>query len=168
MVWAVRKWKEAASKFSASNRYAAWRCHQFFPFPNQIDRNHILLSGSTIRMNRMLIALLMAVIAGPAIADPVPVTNTTKRPFKESKVYCNDAKLSKPSKGENIACYNHDACYSDPQGRSRKDCDEGYLRDMKLAGVNSTMALIRFKAVRNWGEASWDRSRKNDEWQISN
>lgn len=114
-------------------------------------------------MNRMLITLLTAAIAGTAIADPVPVTNTTKRPYKESKVYCNDGTLSNPSKGENIACYNHDACYSDPQGRSRKDCDEGYLRDMKLAGVNSAMAMIRFKAVRNWGEASWDRSRKNDE-----
>jgi len=118
-----------------------------------------------IRMNRILIALLMTAIAGTAIADPVPVTNTTKRPFRESKVYCNDGALSNPSKGENIACYNHDACYSDPQGKKRKDCDEAYLRDMKLAGVNSTMAMIRFKAVRNWGEASWDRSRKNDERQ---
>jgi hypothetical protein len=123
------------------------------------------VSRDMIRMNRIVTALLMAAIAGTALADPVPVTNTTKRPYKESKDYCNDSQLSKPSKGENIACYNHDACYSDPQGRSRKDCDEGYLRDMKLAGVNPTMALIRFKAVRNWGEASWDRSRKNDEWQ---
>jgi hypothetical protein len=164
MVQAVEEWKEAASKFSASIERAAVRRHQFFLFSNQTGRNLIQLPGDMIRMNRILTALLMAAIAGTAFADPVPVTNTTKRPYKESKDYCNDSKLSKPSKGENIACYNHDACYSDPQGRSRKDCDEGYLRDMKLAGVNPTMALIRFKAVRNWGEASWDRSRKNDEW----
>jgi hypothetical protein len=116
-------------------------------------------------MNRIIIALVMAAFAGTAFADPVPVTNTTKRPFKESKIYCNDAKLSTPSRGENIACYNHDACYADPQGKSRKDCDEAYLRDMKLAGVGAMMATIRFKAVRNWGEASWNRSRKKDELQ---
>lgn len=116
-------------------------------------------------MNRILIAMAISAIAGSALADPVPVTNTTKRPYKESKVYCNDAKLSRPSQGENIACYNHDACYADPQGKSRKDCDEAYLRDMKLAGVNGMMATIRFQAVRNWGEASWKRSRRKDEWQ---
>lgn len=119
-------------------------------------------------MNRIIIALAVAALAGSAFANPVPVTNTTKRPYKESKIYCNDGDWSKPSKGENIACYNHDACYSDPQGRSRKDCDEAYLRDMKLAGVNATMAMIRFKAVRNWGQASWERARKNDKRQAEN
>jgi hypothetical protein len=118
-------------------------------------------------MKQIILAVTMAALAGAALANPVPVTNTTKRPFKESKVYCNDAMLQSPSKGENIACYNHDACYSDPQGKSRKDCDEGYLRDMKLAGVNGTMAVIRFKAVRNWGQASWDRCRRNDERQAN-
>lgn len=118
-------------------------------------------------MNRILLALSIAVFAGAAFANPVPVTNTTKKPFRESKVYCNDGALSKPSKGENIACYNHDACYSDPQGRSRKDCDEAYLRDMKLAGMSDIVAGIRFKAVRNWGQASWDRSRENDKRQAA-
>ena len=116
-------------------------------------------------MNRILLALSIASLAGAAFANPVPVINTTKKPFREGKVYSNDAMLQKPSKGENIACYNHDACYSDPQGMSRKDCDDAYLRDMKLAGVNTAMAVIRFKAVRNWGQASWDRSRENDKWQ---
>lgn len=121
-------------------------------------------------MNRLVLALSIAALAGSAFAGsgPVPVTNTTKKPYKESKVYCNDGDWSKPSKKENIACYNHDACYSDPQGMSRKDCDEAYLRDMKLAGVNDLTAMIRFKAVRNWGQASWDRSRKNDEQQANN
>jgi hypothetical protein len=119
-------------------------------------------------MNRILLALSIAVFAGTAMANPVPVTNTTKKPFREGKVYCNDGDWSNPSKGENIACYNHDACYSDPQGKSRKDCDEAYLRDMKLAGVNDMMAMIRFKAVRNWGQASWDRSRENDKFQEAN
>ena len=91
-------------------------------------------------MNRILLALSIASLAGAAFANPVPVINTTKKPFREGKVYCNDAMLQKPSKGENIACYNHDACYSDPQGMSRKDCDDAYLRDMK-------------------------RSRENDKWQ---
>ncbi len=72
-------------------------------------------------MNRILLAFSLLALAGSALADPVPVTNTTKNPFKASRTYCNDAVLMKPSKGENIACYNHDACYSDPQGRSRKD-----------------------------------------------
>lgn len=114
-------------------------------------------------MNRILLAFALAALAGSAMAGPVPVTDTTKAPYKETKVYCNDGALQKPSKAENIACYNHDACYSDPQGRSRKQCDEGYLKDMRLAGVNSTMAMIRFQAVRNWGDASWKRARKNDE-----
>ena len=119
-------------------------------------------------MNRILLALSVAALAGAALANPVPVTNTTKKPFREGKVYCNDGDLSKPSKGENIACYNHDACYSDPQGKSRKDCDEAYLRYMKLAGVNEIIAMILFKAVRNWGQASWDRSRENDKHQAAN
>jgi hypothetical protein len=119
-------------------------------------------------MNRILLALSLAAFAGTALANPVPVTNTTKKPFRESRVYCNDGVLSKPSKGENIACYNHDACYSDPQGRSRKECDEAYLHDMKLAGMSRIVAEIRFKAVRNWGQASWDRSRENDKRQAAN
>ena len=123
--------------------------------------------GTDRLMNRILLALSIAALAGAALANPVPVTNTTKKPYREGKVYCNDAVLAKPSKGENIACYNHDACYSDPQGRSRKDCDEAYLRDMKLAGMSDIVAGIRFKAVRNWGQASWDRSRENDKRQAA-
>lgn len=118
-------------------------------------------------MNRLFIALSMTAFAGLACASPVPVTNTSKAPFKASKAYCNDAVLQKASKGENIACYNHDAYYSDPQGKSRKDCDEGYLRDMRLAGLG-TVGYIKFKALREWGQASWDRSRENDEWQKAN
>ena len=118
-------------------------------------------------MKRTILAMTIAALAGTAFANPVPVTNTSKRPYNESKTYCNDAVLKKPSKGENIACYNHDACYSDPQGRSRKDCDEAYLRDMKLAGTSDIVAGIRFKAVRNWGQASWDRSRENDKRQAA-
>ena len=118
-------------------------------------------------MNRILLALSIAAFAGAALANPVPVTNTSKAPYKASKTYCNDAVLQKPSKGENIACYNHDACYSDPQGRSRKDCDEGYLSDMKLAGLE-TVGYLKFKALREWGQASWDKCRKNDKFQEAN
>ena len=116
-------------------------------------------------MKRIALATALTAIAAGAFADPVPVTDTTKRPYKTSKTYCNDAKFRAASDGENIACYNHDACYADPRGKSRKDCDEAYLRDMKLAGVSGTMALIRFKAVRNWGKRSWNRSRAKDERQ---
>ena len=112
-------------------------------------------------MNRILLALAVTALAGTALANPVPVTNTSKAPYKASKIYCNDAVLQKPSKGENIACYNHDACYSDPQGKSRKDCDEAYLRDMKLAGL-AALGYVKFKALREWGKASWDRCRRND------
>jgi hypothetical protein len=119
-------------------------------------------------MKRILLALSIAALAGTAFAaNPVPVTNTTKKPYKESKVYCNDAVLKKPSKGENIACYNHDACYSDPQGRNRKACDEGYLRDMKLAGL-STVGYLKFKALRQWGQASWDKCREHDKYEAAN
>jgi hypothetical protein len=118
-------------------------------------------------MNRLTLALAIAAFAGSALANPVPVTNTSKAPYKASKTYCNDAVLQKPSKGENIACYNHDACYSDPQGKNRKDCDEGYLRDMKLAGLG-TLGYIKFKALREWGQASWEKCRENDEWQKAN
>ena len=117
-------------------------------------------------MNRLPIALVMAALAGAASANPVPVTNTTKAPYREGKAYCNDAVLQKASKGENIACYNHDACYSDPQGKSRKDCDEGYLRDMKLAGLD-TVGYLKFKALRQWGQASWERCRENDKKQAA-
>ncbi|MBL0372593.1 hypothetical protein JJB09_11190 [Rhizobium sp. KVB221] len=117
-------------------------------------------------MKRLVIAIAAAALATTALANPVPVTNTTKRPYKESKVYCNDAVLVKPSKGENIACYNHDACYSDPQGRSRMDCDEGYLRDMRLAGLETT-GYIKFKALRNWGKTAWERCRENDKRQAA-
>lgn len=118
-------------------------------------------------MNRILLALSIAAFAGSALANPVPVTNTTKSPYKARKIYCSDAVLRKPSIGENIACYNHDACYSDPQGKSRKDCDEGYLRDMKLAGLG-VIGYVKFKALRQWGKASWDRCRENDKWQEAN
>ena len=116
-------------------------------------------------MNRILLALSIAALAGAALANPVPVTNTTKKPFKAAKIYCNDAVLT-PSSGENIACYNHDACYSDPQGRNRKDCDEGYLRDMKLAGLG-TIGYIKFKALRQWGQASWDKCREHDKYEAA-
>lgn len=116
-------------------------------------------------MKRIILAAAMAAAAGAALANPEPVTNTSKAPFKESKVYCNDA-LTKPSRGENIACYNHDACYSDPQGRSRKDCDEGYLRDMKRAGKEA-VGYLKFKALREWGQAAWERCRQNDKQQAS-
>ena len=113
-------------------------------------------------MNRIVLAAAIIATAGSALAaNPVPVTNTTKKPYKEGKVYCNDAVMGKASKGENIACYNHDACYSDPQGRSRKDCDEGYLRDMELAGMRM-MGLVKFKALRSWGQTSWDKCREHD------
>lgn len=118
-------------------------------------------------MNRCLIALVVAAASSAAFADPVPVTDTTKRPYRASKIYCNDAILVAPSQGENIACYNHDACYADPQGKSREDCDEAYLRDMKLAGLGMS-AHIRFRAVRQWGESSWNRSREKDRWQEAN
>jgi len=119
-------------------------------------------------MKRTL-ATLAAIIAisGTALANPVPVTNTTKKPFKEGKIYCNDAVgIVLPSKGENIACYNHDACYSDPQGRSRKDCDEGYLRDMKLAGLE-TIGYMKFKALREWGKAAWEKCREHDKQEAA-
>ena len=118
-------------------------------------------------MKRLALAFSIAAVAGSALANPVPVTDTSKAPYKASRTYCNDAVLRKPSKGENIACYNHDACYSDPQGRSRRDCDEGYLRDMKLAGLGA-IGYIKFKALREWGQVSWDRCRENDKWQEAN
>lgn len=111
-------------------------------------------------MKRIMLAIAVASIATAASANPVPVTNTTKRPYKESKIYCNDAIL-RPSKGENIACYNHDACYSDPQGRSRADCDDGYLADMRSAGL-ATSGYLKYKALRNWGKAAWERCREHD------
>lgn len=117
-------------------------------------------------MNRLIIAVASMTIATVALANPVPVTNTTKAPYQSGKVYCNDAIL-KPSKGENIACYNHDACYSDPQGRSRSECDDGYLRDMRRAGLEAT-GLIKYQALRVWGKASWERSRENDRRRAAN
>lgn len=111
-------------------------------------------------MNRIILAIAITSLAGAAFANPEPVTNTSKAPYKEGKVYCNDA-IMKPSKGENIACYNHDACYSDPQGRSRKDCDEGYFKDMKRAGLEA-VGYVKFKALREWGKASWEKCREND------
>ncbi len=121
-----------------------------------------------IRIALTIFALTFATLTpiAAALANPVPVTNTTKRPYRPSKVYCNDATFSKPSKGENIACYNHDACYSDPQGRSRSDCDNGYLKDMRRAGL-STMGLIKYNALRIWGKASWKRAREHDKREAS-
>ncbi|MBX9454827.1 MAG: hypothetical protein KL863_01645 [Rhizobium sp.] len=118
-------------------------------------------------MKRFLAALAVAAVCSGAFANPVPVTDTTKRPYKASKIYCNDAIVMAPSEGENIACYNHDACYADPQEKNREDCDEAYLRDMKLAGLGVS-AYIRFRAVRQWGAASWNRSREKDRWQEAN
>ncbi|MGV3551373.1 hypothetical protein [Rhizobium sp.] len=118
-------------------------------------------------MNRLLTALSIAVVAGSVLADPLPVTNTSKRPYKVDKLYCNDAMLRAPTNGENIACYNHDACYADPQGKSRKDCDQAYLRDMELAGISGFVALVRYNTVRSWGHASWNRSRRKDERQAA-
>jgi|EndMetStandDraft_4_1072995.scaffolds.fasta_scaffold189569_2 hypothetical protein len=116
-------------------------------------------------MKRIILAGAVAVFASAAFANPQPVTNTSKAPYKASKTYCNDA-VFKPSKGENIACYNHDACYSDPQGKSRSDCDEGYLRDMKLAGLEA-IGWVKYKALRQWGKASWERCRENDKRQAA-
>ena len=111
-------------------------------------------------MKSIGLALTIWAIAGMASAAPEPVTNTTKAPYRESRVYCNDA-LLRPSEAENIACYNHDACYSDPQGRSRAECDEGYLRDMRSAGLG-TRGYVKYRALRVWGSISWKRCREND------
>lgn len=111
-------------------------------------------------MRLLFTALILATAATQALANPVPVTNTTKAPYRASKTYCNDA-LLRPSEGENIACYNHDACYSDPQGRSRKDCDLGYLADMKKAGMGM-IGQIKYEALRSWGKSAWERCREND------
>jgi hypothetical protein len=116
-------------------------------------------------MKTIILAMAAATFATAALANPVPVTNTSKNPYKESKIYCNDA-IMRPSKGENIACYNHDACYSDPQGRTRGDCDEGYLRDMRSAGLG-TSGYLKYKALRSWGKASWERCRDNDKRQAA-
>ena len=116
------------------------------------------------KITTLLSALaLTTAMAASAFAAPVPVTNTTKAPYKAAKVYCNDSIL-KPSKGENIACYNHDACYSDPRGRSRADCDNGYLRDMREAGL-ATLGMVKYRALRMMGEAYWKRCRENDRRQ---
>jgi hypothetical protein len=117
-------------------------------------------------MNRFFLAAALAMFATSAIANPVPVTNTTKAPYKPFKIYCNLA-VTRPSEGENIACYNHDACYSDPQGRSRADCDAGYLRDMELAGFGAT-AWVKYMTLRSWGEISWNRCREHDKLQAQN
>ncbi len=111
-------------------------------------------------MNRVLFILAALFIASSALASPVPVTNTTKNPYRAEKSYCNDASGKTP-KGENIACYNHDACYSDPRGRSRGDCDKGYLRDMRSAGFE-TIGVVKYRALRYWGKAAWQRARAND------
>lgn len=111
-------------------------------------------------MRQFALALAIAAIASTALANPEPVTNTSKAPYTASKTYCNDA-IVKPSKGENIACYNHDACYSDPQGKSREDCDQGYLRDMRRAGLE-VRGLVKFKALRMFGDDYWQQCRRND------
>lgn len=117
-------------------------------------------------MKRIFLATALLSIAAAAFANPVPVTNTTKAPFKAHKIYCNDSFL-RPSDGENIACYNHDACYSDPQGRSRKECDEGYLSDMRKAGLENS-GWLKYQALRSWGKFSWDRCREHDKREASN
>jgi hypothetical protein len=117
-------------------------------------------------MKRIITAVAMAALASAALANPVPVTNTSKKPYKDSKIYCNDA-LFRPSSGENIACYNHDACYSDPQGRSRADCDEGYLSDMRKAGPNK-IAELKYQALRAWGKAAWEKCREHDKREAAN
>jgi hypothetical protein len=117
-------------------------------------------------MRSIIPALAALCLASAAYANPVPVTNTSKNPYKPSKVYCNDA-LIKPSAGENIACYNHDACYSDPQGRTRGDCDDGYLADMKKAGLG-TSGYFKYRALRSWGKAAWQRCRAHDKRKAAN
>lgn len=119
-------------------------------------------------MNRVvfiLAALFIAGISTSLLANPVPVTNTTKNPYRAAKSYCNDASGRTP-KGENISCYNHDACYSDPRGRSRGDCDKGYLRDMRRAGFDA-IGLLKYRALRYWGEAAWKRAREHDKRQAA-
>ena len=115
------------------------------------------------RTTVIIFAVLAA--ASSALADPIAVTNTTKRPYRSDKIYCNDA-MALPSQGENIACYNHDACYADPQGKSRKQCDDNFLRDLRLAGL-SVLGYVKYQAVRSWGGASWERSRAKDRRQAA-
>jgi len=110
--------------------------------------------------------LATAGVTGAAFANPVPVTNTTKAPYNAARTYCNDAFFT-PYKGENIACYNHDACYSDPQGRSRLECDEGYLEDMRRANLGMT-GLMKFNALRIAGTVSWARCRRHDKLEAGN
>lgn len=114
-------------------------------------------------MKRLSMVMICLAVASAAFANPEPVTNTEKKPYKASKIYCNDA-MSMPSQGENISCYNHDACYSDPQGRSREECDRGYLRDMRAAGLG-VEGEVKFRALRLFGQTSWEKCRRNDQRQ---
>lgn len=118
-----------------------------------------------MKLPMILLSLLtVTAMASDVLADPVPVTHTSKRPYRPEKNYCNGYVFRMPPQGENIACYNHDACYADPQGMSREDCDRAFLEDLRRAGLGAS-ALVKYRAVRFWGEKSWNRSRDKDRRQ---
>lgn len=90
-----------------------------------------------------------------------PLTNTTKAPYNPTRSYCNDMVGVAPA-CDNIPCYNHDCRYSDPQGKSRAQCDWLYFKDMRAAGAGLFKAWGRYLAVRAGGGLSWSACRAND------
>ena len=100
-----------------------------------------------------LLAVFTLLIASPALALE-PVTST-KRPYDPRKSYCNVDSHRGPV---NIACYNHDACYSKPGTRSRSDCDRAFLRDCKEVASSLTCGIM-YGAIRLGGWASWNSLR---------
>jgi len=93
-----------------------------------------------------------------------PLTDTTHKPYNPKINYdsTNDKDTPVTDQGYNIACFNHDCRYSDPQGKSREQCDKMFLADMKEAGVGSFKRTYVYLAVRAGGFLSWRRARKND------
>ena len=93
-----------------------------------------------------------------------PLTNTTKKPYDPKINYDSTKAKTDPvaDQAYNIACYNHDCRYSDPQGKTRAECDKLFLKDMKIAGVSFIKRWTTYLAVRAGGGASWDRCREND------
>lgn len=75
--------------------------------------------------------------------------------FNPEKSYCNDGS----SGAANQCCFHHDMGYKNPEGRSRKEVDDAFLRCMKKNGL-ATKGRIMYAALRLGGWIRWNELRK--------
>lgn len=79
--------------------------------------------------------------------------------FDPKVSYCNGEKSA--GQPQNSCCFDHDAGYSEPAGRTRSQIDRAFLACMKANGM-SVKGWIMYLALRAGGWVRWQACRRHD------